>query len=190
MQDRICKNCEEVFTPNRIDKVFCKRLCKDKFHRKQNPNTHKQYRKKHYLKHKDKILVDRKKYHLKNRDKVLKYLNDYYYKNFEYYQKARSKHYQDNLEYNKEYARKYRKENPQVHRTANAKRKAIQLRAIPKFANLEKIKKIYKNCPKGYHVDHIIPLNNPIVCGLHVEWNLQYLSAKDNCSKSNKLIEV
>ena len=129
-------------------------------------------------------------HHLKNRDKILKYLNDYYYQNFEYYQKSRSKHYQDNIEHYKEYKRKYRKENPQVHKTANAKRKAIQLRAIPKFANLDKIRKIYKNCPKGYHVDHIIPLNNPIVCGLHVEWNLQYLSAKDNCSKGNKLIGV
>lgn len=68
------------------------------------------------------------------------------------------------------------------------KRRALKINAIPKWCNLEKIKEIYKNCPKGYHVDHIIPLNNPIVCGLHVENNLQYLTARENISKGNKLI--
>lgn len=189
MQDRICKNCNKPFKVTRKDKVFCKRLCKDYFHKKQNPETHKQYRQKHYIKHKDKILIDRKEYYSKNRDKILKYLNDYYYKNFEYYQKARSKHYQDNIEYNREYKRKYRKENPEVHRTANAKRKAALLQAIPKFADLNKIKEIYKNCPIGYEVDHIIPLQGKIVSGLHVETNLQYLPIKENRSKGNKLLD-
>ena len=56
----------------------------------------------------------------------------------------------------------------------------------PAWAELEEITKFYINCPEGYHVDHIVPLNGKNVSGLHVLNNLQYLLAKDNISKSNK----
>lgn len=50
-----------------------------------------------------------------------------------------------------------------------------------------KIREFYAECPEGYHVDHIIPLKAVLVSGLHVISNLQYLSAKDNMQKGNRV---
>lgn len=61
-----------------------------------------------------------------------------------------------------------------------------KLYRTPSWANIASISEFYLNCPPGYHVDHIIPLQGDKVSGLHVVNNLQYLSAKDNLSKSNK----
>lgn len=68
----------------------------------------------------------------------------------------------------------------------SSKYRASKINRTPKWADLEQISVFYNNCPEGYHVDHIIPLNGENVSGLHILENLQYLLAKDNLSKSNK----
>lgn len=88
----------------------------------------------------------------------------------------------NNPTYNSEYYhanRNYFREKEVLYRNGKQQR-------VPSWANLDKIKEIYNNCPKGYHVDHIVPLHGTNVSGLHVENNLQYLLAKDNLSKGNK----
>lgn len=83
--------------------------------------------------------------------------------------------------------KEYYKDNKEKELTNNAIRaNRLHLLQTPKWADKIAIANFYKNCPKGFHVDHIVPLNGKTVCGLHTLDNLQYLLAKDNLSKGNK----
>ena len=56
----------------------------------------------------------------------------------------------------------------------------------PSWADLKAISNWHLNRPEGMHVDHIIPINSDLVCGLNIETNLQYLTIAANLAKSNK----
>jgi hypothetical protein len=71
-------------------------------------------------------------------------------------------------------------------RFLNRKRYCKQKSRTPEWSNLLAIKEIYDNCPDGYDVDHIVPLQGELVSGLHVPNNLQYLTRSENSRKRNK----
>jgi hypothetical protein len=67
----------------------------------------------------------------------------------------------------------------------NLQREQRRKRIVP-WTEKEAIEQFYCNCPAGYEVDHIVPLNGKLVSGLHVLLNLQYLTTLDNRRKGNK----
>lgn len=82
----------------------------------------------------------------------------------------------------------WQRRNPERIAAYSAKRRAKLLQAIPKGLSLlhhQELIKIYWDRPERMQVDHIVPLNNPLVCGLHVPWNLQYLTPEENLKKLN-----
>ena len=47
--------------------------------------------------------------------------------------------------------------------------------------------KIENDTGVRYEIDHIIPIKHPLICGLHVPWNLQIVTAQYNNSKGNRV---
>lgn len=102
---------------------------------------------------------------------------------------TKSKEYRAaNLEKCKKMVNQHYLNNKEQYVANRARRRARELNALPNWADLDAIAEFYKYRPVGYHVDHIVPLQGDLVCGLHTIDNLQYLSAKDNLSKGNKFI--
>lgn len=88
---------------------------------------------------------------------------------------------------------KYRKLYPWKVNEYKQRRKLQIKQATPGWANKDAILDIYKEASEQtiatgerYSVDHIIPLRGKLVCGLHIETNLQVIKLKDNKKKSNK----
>ena len=100
---------------------------------------------------------------------------------------GRNNRKQKRIANNKHYAR-----NKTYYYFKRAARRATLHLAIPKWADLEEIKKIYAEAGrlnadgKQVHVDHVVPLKHPLVCGLHTPANLEIISAQANWSKNNR----
>lgn len=89
----------------------------------------------------------------------------------------------------------YGKDHIGKRRYHSAKRRAAELNRTPVWADDWKIEQFYKEARKltrlhgiQFHVDHIIPLQGRLVSGLHVQNNLQIITASENYSKNNTFI--
>ena len=93
----------------------------------------------------------------------------------------------------KGYFAQYRKDNPGKCRAWSKAKKLRKIQRTPAWANQRAIAEIYIRCAEiekvtgiPHHVDHIYPLNGRPGSGLHVENNLQILTAAENMAKSNR----
>jgi hypothetical protein len=180
---KVCKRCSvaknlDLFHKDRKSLDQLNTICKscksldDKKYRETHQIELKAKKREYYLK------VEKHKRKLRTLDKLkrLSLSNKIYREN--------------NIERIKYNYKIWRLSNKATVNARNMRRYAAKLNQCPPWVNkehLERIKQFYANCPKGYHVDHIIPLQGKEIRGLHVIWNLQYLPAIENIRKSNKV---
>lgn len=98
-----------------------------------------------------------------------------------------------------------RRENPDLYRALDRKNSKLKRERDPKgklsdtrnrqaglksrtpaWVDRSELRQIYRECPAGHEVDHIVPLRGKTVSGLHVPWNLQYLDPLVNRMKGNR----
>ena len=138
----------------------------------------------------DIVLTSSRKRYGKYREEICYRMTAEYYikhKKFNVLKRKRKRckqHYQNNKHY---YAVK------------TAKQRALKLlHTFPQGVECKKILKLYKkrnilNEKYGknkYSIDHIIPLKNKSVCGLHTINNLRIITTTENLKKSNKFIPL
>lgn len=191
--------------------LSCRKILNRKYE-SENKEHSKEYRAEWQKKNKDKRKAADRRWYLKNRDKAINSTKKKYIANKKYYldwQKenrgkvngAAKRWRERNPEYSKKWYEKnkdhchiiskvWRKNNPKIIAEKSRRRIASQLNRIPPWAKrgeiADQVKSIYKNCPAGLTVDHIVPLQGKLVSGLHVPWNLQYLTMEENSRKNNR----
>ena len=139
-------------------------LERERVARAENPDRFRKYRRTHYVKNRDGVLARGRKYKAENREDV----------------NAKSA--------------AYWRAHPELNRFHRANRRAAEKRATPSWADQSKIMVFYEQAVRlteqtgiPHHVDHIYPLRSEIMCGLHVEANLQILPGAINQSKKNRI---
>lgn len=105
------------------------------------------------------------------------------------------RHYQRNAKAYKDRSKQRRINHPEEKLVNEQNRRAAKKQALPSWAKSKAIQAEFKRIAqhkqwldevanRSHHIDHILPLQNDFVCGLHVPWNLIVLSSEDNISKN------
>lgn len=107
--------------------------------------------------------------------------------------------YFQNKAHCQEYQRNYRLNNMAKFTAKTVKRAALLKQACPKWitphmvTDMENVFVLAKATSNftgvAHNVDHIVPLNSDIVCGLHVPWNLRVTTARFNEQKTNNVVD-
>lgn len=135
----------------------------------------------------DKIREQHKQYFTRyvsvpeNKEKMLATTKEWYVLNYEHVKETQDKYLANRTPEKVESDLKAKS-----HR--QALRRAQKKNATPKWVDSREVRKIFSERPKGMVVDHDIPLQSALVCGLHVPENLRYLTVRDNQVKKNKFI--
>jgi hypothetical protein len=128
----------------------------------------------------------------KNAEKMRSYYANWRAENEEARREANKAYRASNRQRRRELGYAWRAKNKHLVNLWAATRRANRIKATPSWANrffmeeayhLAKIRTKATGLP--WEVDHIVPLQSKLVCGLHVENNLQVIPKSMNRRKSN-----
>ncbi|NBT30478.1 MAG: hypothetical protein EBT13_00845 [Rhodobacteraceae bacterium] len=124
--------------------------------------------------------------------------SQYYSENLEYFREHKREWSKKNKDHVREYDATQRRLHPEKNRFFVQRYNQRKREATPNWLSKEQIdhmREIYwhaRDCElvtgEKYHVDHIVPIINDDICGLHVPWNLQILPADINIRKGNAFL--
>jgi hypothetical protein len=162
--------------------------------RSRNPDKAKLATRRWKQENKESQKVWQSKYQKSNRDKIRNRVRITRARSPEKYKEKSKKWARENPEIAKEKGIAWRKSNHHRLLSICAKRRAYKKRATVSWADMEKVRSLYKLSQDlsketgiTHHVDHIVPINSEYVCGLHWEGNLQVIPYNENITKSNKV---
>lgn len=145
----------------------------------------------------EKVRAGGRRFYANNRDKELVRQSLWRVNNREVASSLSAKWRAANIERCRATNREYIKLNRAKVNAKTVKRKTRLMRALPAWADHEKIADFYAEAQRlsietgiQHHVDHIVPLQSKVVCGLHCEANLQVLTESENSKKNNKFPDV
>lgn len=138
-----------------------------------------------YLKNKEKIDNRNRQWNKDNKEQKKIYDHQWIIDHPNYSSELHKKWYLENRLEKLAKNKKWDIEHPEVRKLINLRKQKKRRLRIPKFGQ-EGIVEFYKNCPSDMVVDHVIPLCGKLVSGLHVRWNLQYLTPEINRKKGNR----
>lgn len=180
------KTCKKCHISKSINDYYKRSSSKDGY-RNECKECIKNNVKKWSKNNKDYIKAKRKEYYKKNSERIKNKVKKWRKDNPE---KAKLldkiKHEKTPSFIKKARAKKYRQTYPERMNARSSIYRRRKRKSKLYYLHSKDIYEFYKNCPDGYEVDHIIPISNKMISGLHVPWNLQYLSISENKKKSNK----
>lgn len=183
-----CKDCRKEFREQHKEEIRSQRqkyYDENKEKIKQYQEDHKEeiieQQKKRYEEKKDELNAQSRAYYEVHRNEIIAQKRQYQRENVDAIKRWIREHRKEINERQKQ----YNQEHPEVAILANLKNKTNRgLRVV--IWGQEGIKEFYHNCPMNKEVDHYIPLQGDEVSGLHVNWNLQYLTPSENRTKRNQ----
>jgi superfamily II helicase len=146
-----------------------------------------------YSARREKQIAYLREYYKNNKDKLRAAARRWYLMNQDRTKATRAAWLARNPEKRREIRQKWDRINQAQRNENTVRRRRLQLEAVPLWANKGVMRAIYAEAKRLsvetgiiHHVDHIVPISSPLVCGLHVENNLRAVPWRENVLKHNR----